>query len=286
MTPFEQARSALTDAQRVVIDGWAAAAAGIAGGNDVVLNVKEENQLDEPVFREVLKSMASAYQAALAAGSNPKNAETSYSTVCRESKFHFKGTDAKVSERTVLHSVLNKPTLGKLLQNVTGYGSEDDAWNAFWGPANTDEDRLEMLTGVQPFDGRKEIVWTYFDPAAGEAGSEADPLAGQNADATCRTLGLPTEWYPYKEGQHLYKFRYVVSNGGLKRHLPCTMDANAKGWNPHFQPAPEPRGVGTWGWTRPLGKARGEKGVPEVIHSALGKVAFHAIPDDLGVRTT
>lgn len=281
---FEKAFLALPSDMQSHVRWWCDTAVCIKGGDDVVRNTKEDMQVPHDVFISFLKLLVSNIERSAVRRSalDQRCVKKCYDEACIVRSFHFKGNRSRLDDNVIFHVILRKVDLDEMIKDAMGAVSvvddDLDAWESFWDMRISDDDRLEILSEFLLFDDRKYIVWAYLDQNNPDL---VDPLEGTIATECCRMLGLPEEWYP--KGTWFYKLHYVFEED-TKKQVPTFLDAGAKGWNPYFRPTDEPLSTARWGWTRPLGTSREDRGVPEVIHPARITATCPKLPDDLGTR--
>jgi len=291
---FDEAYYRLKKNLQDAFDNWCNYAKELNGGMDIVENTKEEKQLKIDLFFEFLESIANSFLEQQHEDPNNIDAKLIYESVCKNDYFHFEGNSSKINYNTVLHNIVNVEDLKVIIHDVMAYASVnieeldsvEEAWTDFWDDNISNEERMEYLADVGLYYP-KYIIWAYFNLRKAERGTAVDPLEGKSADDCCNILGMPPDWSKYSYGQNLYKIQYTLKRSS-QRYIPTIADACASGWNPYFQPAPEKKQDAKWGRTRPIGKPRGQKGMPEIIHkggkSPARRADFYSLPEDLGER--
>ena len=283
--PFDETYDNLPSITKAALDELWQRLKRVTRGEDVVLNVQSDRQLEPLTFASFLNDVAESCEQVLASHPADHDPRIPLLDTCQKALYHFKGVQARVSNDTVLHHVVNERDIRKIVENAMGSATisdelgTDEGWDFFWDERLTDEDRLSYLRQIELFDDHKYMVWAYFNIMNAETGTDIDPLQHKNARECCYVLGLPREWYPV--AANLWKIHYTL-NIDIRRFVPTNVDANAKGWNSYFQPCSENRESAKWGWTRPLGAPRGTKGLPEVIHKAKVLATFYALPEEKG----
>ena len=267
---------------RVIFDDWVQAACveSKEDGRDVVRNLRQESRLEPSILSRLLIYISSSFASNGASNSgNGLSARQAYEEACqrlraeRNHTIYCLGPEASVSNRTRVYRVLKLRSLKKMIAEAMGgteSGKNDlsdfrDQWDTFLQLLDDQDSELycEILQKILPCRPDR-IAWTYFNRAQNSVQRDIDPLFGKDCDHYLSQLGLPPDWYPRgrdrNDDQSSWRICYDLE--GIAKHVPTIADTLHSGWNPYFQVSVDPR----WGWTRPLGRPRGEQGLPEVVH--------------------
>ncbi len=270
---YQQAYNQLQGLQPI-FDNWAQIARQVDGGEDVVLNIESEPYLNSDLFSAFLTLIATNYQSNCEnSNSNAEAAKQAYDDSCKELartrnlKLYCQGIISELNNQTLCHRVLQLEKLKTMVCNAMSEPPEkkDECWQQLLKLQQEDQDGfLSIWQDIIPFRVNR-IEWIYFN----ENQTNTDPLADQCEDNVIRQLGLNYE--PGKDRNDdlgAWRIHYQLDEN-ITTHIPTIADTfynspnpRISFWNPYFQVTDDER----WGWTRPINKPRGTRGVPEVVY--------------------
>lgn len=271
---FKQVYSQLSPELQSAFDQWCNNALHVAGGEDIIRNIKAEQYLDHECFEIFISFLADSF---LGQVEEEKDAKQAYIQTCQIIQEQYligelfcRGRTSEVIQSAHLHRYYQKSKLKQIVSLAYGNTSSrrykpNEAWKRFKPHFEAqDEEYQKILRGCTIPYSRTTFAYHNPDPKQ----SKSDPLANQNVDACLNVLGLAEEWgYTRNKAQEEEEssWKIIYLSHTLNCHVPTIADTFYSSWNPYFQPTQDSESP-IYGWTRPINFAWGTKGQPEVIH--------------------